>query len=598
MRGRSRLQRVAPALRIGAALATLAVAGVILLRFLPTPQPARADVPVIAVLPFRNLGQVTDQYFTDGLAEEITSRLAGVSGLAVISRTSADQYRDTRKPLRQVGKELGAAYLLEGSVRWDRTDTSAGGRGRGRVRVTPQLIRVSDDSHLWADVYDAELGEVFQLQTTIAEQVTGALEVTLKPPERLALDEGGTTDPEAYDLYLQGNDYYGRGSSAVTLAEARELYEKAIARDPKFARGWARLSLAHINTFWYGHDRTPARIALAKHAADSALALAPTLADAQIAMGYYYYRGHRDYRRALEHFEAARRRQPNNADLLAGIGLVLGRQGRWDEAVASLSEAIRRDPRSNIRAFNLGSTLSVMRRFPDAERELTRAITLAPDWGSPYVEKAQVYLAWRGDLVSARAVLAEGVRRVGLDRFAHSLISNDQTAGSVFTSDTASWPSMDRLTLQSFVGDTLRYYYLKAENARFRGMGKAERAYSDSLRVLLELRQRSRPEDPYPYSWLGIAYAGLGQKADAIAAGRRAVQLMPLSRDALVGPYLQTTLARTYMLVGEPELATATLEPLLGIPSPITREALRADPVWAPLRKHPRFVALIEQAAK
>jgi serine/threonine-protein kinase len=590
------LRSVAPALRVGAVLAALAVAGVIVLRFLPARAPVPAAVPVVAVLPFRNLGQAADQYFADGLTDEITSRLAGVSGLAVISRTSADQYRDTRKPLRQVGKELGAAYLLEGSVRWDRTDMSV--TGRGRVRVTPQLIRANDDSHLWADVYDAELGEVFQLQTTIAQQVTGALEVTLKPPERVALDEGGTTDPEAYDFYLRGNDYYGRGSSAATLAAAQELYEKAVARDPKFARGWARLSLAHVHTFWYGHDRRPARVALAKRAADSAVALAPTLAEAQIAMGYYFYRGHRDYRRALEHFEAARRRQPNNADLLAGIGLVQGRQGRWDEAVASLSEAIRRDPRSNIRAFNLGSTLSAMRRFADAERELNRAITLAPDWGSPYVEKAQVYLAWRGDLVAARAVLAEGVRRIGLDRFGHSLISNDQTAGTVFTSDTASWPSMDGLTLQSFVGDTLRYYYLKAENARFRGLVRAERAYSDSLRVLLELRQRSRPDDPYPYSWLGIAYARLGRKADAIAAGRRAVELMPTSRDALVGPYLQATLARTYMLVGEPELATATLEPLLGIPSPITREALRADPVWGPLRKYPRFVALIEKTGR
>ncbi|MGH7518085.1 MAG: tetratricopeptide repeat protein, partial [Gemmatimonadales bacterium] len=554
-------------------------------RLIPAP-------PVIAVLLFKNLGQPADQYFADGLTEEITSRLAGMAAIAVISRTSADQYRNTRKPLRQVGRELGAAYLLEGSVRWDRSAPGEG--GRGKVRVTPQLIRVTDDIHLWAQAYDAELAEVLKLQTTIAERVAGALEVRLAAPERAALEEGGTNDPDAYDFYLRGNEYLGRGNSGATLAAARDLYEKSVARDPRFALAWARLSLAHIYIFWHGHDRTPARIALAKRAADSAFALAPTMAEAQIALGYYYYRGHRDYGRALEHFEAARRRQPNNADLLAGIGLVQGRQGRWDEAIAALSEAVRRDPRSNLRAFNLGSTLSAARRFPEAERELGRAITLAPDWGSPYAETAQVYLAWRGDLVAARGVLAEGVKRIGLGQFAQSLISNDQTAGTIFTSDTASWPLMDGLTLQSFVGDTLRYYYLKAENARFRGLVAAERAYADSLRVLLELRQRRRPEDPYPYSWLGIAYAALGRKADAIAAGRRAVELMPVSRDALVGPYLVATLARTYMLADEPELAIETLAPLLDIPSPITREALRADPVWTPLREHPRFRALVQ----
>ncbi len=585
--GRRRLRLAVAA----ASLGTLAIAAGTLLRRLPG-RPARPPVPVIAVLPFKNLGQPTDQYFADGLTDEVTSRLAAVAGLAVISRTSADQYRDTRKPLKQVGQELGAAYLLEGSVRWDRSAPSAS--GRGQVRVTPQLIRAGDDVHLWAEAFDAELGEVFQLQTAIAARVAGALEVALRPPERAALEEGGTNDPDAYDLYLRGNDYLGRGNSGATLAAAQDLYEKAVALDPRFALAWARLSLAHIHTFWHGHDRTPTRLVAAKRAADSAFALAPTMAEAQIALGYYYYRGHRDYTRALEHFEVARRRQPNDADLLAGIGLVLGRQGRWDEAIVALSEAVRHDPRSNLRAFNLGSTLSAARRFPEAERELGRAITLAPDWGSPYAEKAQVYLAWRGDLVGARGVLAEGVKRIGLSQFAHSLVSNDQTAGTMFTSDTASWPLMDGLSLPNFVGDTLRYYYLKAENARFRGLTATERAYADSLRVLLELRRRKRPDDPYAYSWLGIAYAALGRKADAIAAGRRAVELMPVSRDALVGPYLAATLARTYMMVGEPERASETLAPLLTIPSPITREALRVDPIWTPLRQHPRFRALVQ----
>jgi TolB-like protein/Flp pilus assembly protein TadD len=547
--------------------------------------------PVIAVLPFRNLGHATDQYFADGLTEEITSRLAGVSGLAVISRTSADQYRETKKSLREIGKELGATYLLGGSVRWDRPGE---GPVAGRIRITPQLVRAVDDVQLWAEAFDTELADVFRLQSDIAEQVAAALELRLQAADRAELAVGGTRDPEAYDFYLRGNEYFNRGSSSATLEAARDLYQRAVARDPRFALAWARLSLAHVHAFWYGHDRSAARVALARQAADTALALAPAMPEAHIALGYYYYRGHRDYKRALEHFAAARRKQPTNTDLLAGIGLVQGRQGRWDDAIVTLSEAARRDPRSNLRAFNLATSLSITRRFPEAERELARAITLAPDWGSPYAEQAQVYLAWRGDLAAARKVLARGVGLVGLGRFAHSLISNDQTVSSVFTSDTTSWPLLDQLTLQGFVGDTLRYYYLKAESARFRGQGSAERAFADSLRILLEQRQRRRPDDPYPYSWLGIAYARLGRRADALAAGRRAVELMPVSRDALVGTYLQVTLARTYMLAGEPELAVATLRPLLEIPSPITLAALRVDPIWDPLRSHAAFRSLTD----
>ncbi|MGH7629235.1 MAG: tetratricopeptide repeat protein, partial [Gemmatimonadales bacterium] len=513
-----------------------------------------------------------------------------LSGLRVISRTSAGHYRNTAKPLKEIGRELGAAYVLEGSVRWERQPGTP-----GRVRVTPQVIRVADDSHLWADTYEAELGRIFDLQAGIAEQVASALDLALRPPERAGLAKGGTADPESYDYYLRGNDYLSRGNTRLTLSAAVELYQKAVARDPRFALAFARLSTAHSQMYWYGHDEAPARIALSKRAADSALALAPDLPEARIALGYYYYRGFRDYAGALQHFEAARRRQPNNGDLLAGIGFVQRRRGLWDEAIAAFSEAARSDPRSNLRAFDLGSSLSSVGRFAEAERELERAITLGPDWGSPYAQKAQVYLAWRGDLTAARAVLKQAVSRMGLGQFTPGLVSNDQTAHTLFTSDSTSGPVVDALTLSGFTGDTLRYYFLKAESARFRRLAAMERAYADSLRALIQARLRSRPDDPYHHSWLGLAYAALGRKTDAIRAGRRAVEVMPPSRDALQSPYFAVALAQTYMMVDEPDLAIATLEPMLAIPSPITRAALRADPRWAPLREHPRFKKLVAE---
>jgi TolB-like protein/Flp pilus assembly protein TadD/tRNA A-37 threonylcarbamoyl transferase component Bud32 len=543
--------------------------------------------PMLAVLPFKYLGPPADRYFADGLTEEITSRLAGLSGLRVISRTSADQYRQTTKALKEIGAELGVGYVLEGSVRWDRSE------GRGRVRVTSQLIRVADDSPLWADTYDAEVNRIFALQAGIAEQVASALDLALRPPERAGLATGGTADPEAYDYYIRGNDYLSRGNTRPTLSAAVELYRRAVARDPRFALAFARLSNAHSQMYWYGHDEVASRIALAKAAADSALALAPDLPEARVALGFYYYRGFRDYTRALEHFEAARRRQPHNGDLLAGIGFVQRRRGRWDEAIVAFSEAARSDPRSNLRAFDLGSALSSVGRFAEAERELERAITLGPEWGSPYAQKAQVYLAWRGDLTAARAVLKQAASRMGLGQLTQGLVSNDQTAHTLFTSDSASGPVVDALTLSAFTGDTLRYYFLKAESARFRRLPAAERAYADSVRALIQARLRRRPDDPFLQSWLGIAYAALGRKADAIRVARRAIEVMPPSRDALQGPYFAVALAQTYMMVDQPDLAIETLEPLLEIPSPITREALRADPLWTPLRGHARFRALI-----
>jgi serine/threonine-protein kinase len=556
---------------------------------LPIRSPANRPIPVVAVLPFKNLGPADDQYFADGLTEEITSRLAGVPGLRVISRTSADQYRNSKKKLRQIGSELGAAYVLEGSVRWERTPGEP-----GRLRVTPQLIRVADDGHLWTERYDAELVRVFEVQTGIAEQVTAALNVALGTPERTAIAAGGTADADAYDLYLRGNDYLARGYGQTTLASARQLYEQAVERDPRFALAFARLANTHIQAYWFGHDRTPERLALAKAAADSAAALAPDLPEAHIALGYYHYRGFRDYDRALAHFEAGRRQRPATAELLAAIASVERRRGNWDAAIAGFTEAFRYDPRSNIRAFDVGSSLNTVRRFAEAEETLDRAISLAPDWPQPYAEKAQTYLAWRGDIPAARAALGQALSRTGLGQLGPSLASNDQTISSVITSDTAFTPLIDALTLQQFRGDSVRYYFIKAEHARFHGRAAAERAYADSVRLVSEARLRATPDAPYVLSWLGIAYAMLGRPAEAVQAAERSAALLPPSKDALAGPYVAAALARTYMVAGKPERATVTLAKLLEIPSPITPAALGADPLWAPLRDYPPFRALIQ----
>jgi serine/threonine protein kinase/tetratricopeptide (TPR) repeat protein len=577
----------------GVAAVVLAGGGALLARALPWP----ADRPTstaserrtIAVLPFKNLGSPEDQYFADGLTEEITSRLAGLSGLAVASRTSADQYRETTKSLKDIGGELGVEYVLEGSVRWERP---AGG-GPGRLRVTPQLIAVKDDSHLWASSYDAELGEAFQLQSKIAEQVTTQLDVALRAPDRASLAVTGTGNSDAYDYYLRGLDYVGRSNTHADLDNAAKLLEAAVAADPGFAQAQARLGRVHAQIYWHYYDRSEARLRLAKRAVDAAVALAPNLPETRAALGYYYYWGMLDYQRALQEFEIARRQQPGNSDLLQAIAYVERRRGRWEESLARFIEALRYDPRSGVRNFEAGDNYFSLHMYPEAEHYLDRAITLSPDWNNPYIYKAWLYVSWKGDLAAARAVLRQGLSRIEAGRFAPGLQTGDRISASLVTADSSFAPMLDGLTLATYTGDSARYHLLKAEAARFRGNAAAERAQGDSSRVILEARLRVRPDDEKMLVALGLAYVHLGRYADAIRAGRRAAERLTVESDAVSGPFVQSNLAIIYMAAGQYDRAVDLLARLLDIPFWITPAALRADPIWAPLRTHPRFRALL-----
>ena len=348
--------------------------------------------------------------------------------------------------------------------------------------------------------------------------------------------------------------------------------------------------------YWFYHDRTRARLDSARAAVETALRLAPELAEGRIARGYYYYWGLTDYERALEEFEAARRRQPSNSELLAAIGYVERRRGQWDSALARLQEAVRYDPRSALRAMDLADTYMSVRNYPEAERHFDRAIQLAPDWAEPYAYKAMLTLVSRGDHPAARAVLRDALSRVSGGRLAQALMIPDAISAALLTSDTTFSAAVDAVLPSSFDGDTARYHLFRAEAAGYRGDRIAERANADSALVRLERLVGQRPDDAKLLARAGVAYARAGRKAEAIRAGRRAAELLPLSRDANSGPFIQSRLAEIYMLVNEPDRAVATLEPLLEIPSWITPAELRSDPTWAPLRSHPGFRRLAGSA--
>ena len=550
---------------------------------------------MLAVLPFKNLGAPGDEYFADGLTEEITSRLAGVSSLGIISRTSADQYKNTHKTVRQIGQELGVGYVLEGSVRWEKSPD-----GSSRVRVTPQLIRVSDDRHLWADRYDAVIAEVFEVQSHIADRVIAAMGLALEEPQRRALEDRPTTNLEAYDFFLRGKDYYGRGYEREDLENAIRMYQRAIELDSTFARAYAALSEAHSARYWFFYDRSKAPLDRAKAAADKALQIRPDLPDAHIALGYYHYWGKLDYRRALEEFDIVRERQPNNGDLVLAIAAVQRRQGVWDSAVTNFRKAVELDPRSGVTRFNLGETYGLIRDYDRALRTFDEAIAIIPDWATPHVLKAATLLRSGASVEDARRVLQSAAQGIDFGKLVDATtsansVSNFATAPIfLLTTDTANHAALERLSLPAFA-DTAGYYEVKAELYQQKRRPGLSAAYFDSARVVLEALVQEQPEEASFHGRLGLTYAYLGRGAEAIREGQTAVRLLPLSREAYRGANLIAALALIYTITGRQSEAIDRLEHLLTIPGPLSRPLLRVDPRWAPLRDNPSFQRLVAE---
>jgi serine/threonine-protein kinase len=455
------------------------------------------------------------------------------------------------------------------------------------VRVTPQLIRVSDDRHLWAGRYDETLKEVFTVQSRIAEQVATALDLALAPTHHAVLAAKPTENLRAYDFYLRGNEYFGR-AGPEDLRRAEEMYAKAAELDPSFAAAFARLARASIWQFHLYSDRTQRRLDQARRAADSALALDPGLADAHLALGQIYYWGDLDYPKALAEFRTALARDPGNGDLAWARGLVERRLGQWSQAEADLKRAVDLDPRAGVKSLDLFELYLRLRRYDDAERYVDRVIELEPN--SPaYFYKALLIMARDGNLAAAASALNDGVRRVGPEAMAFWVPQTDVGAALWRGLDTALQRSANELTLERFSWDSSSYYLSKARIRRFAGDPRAARVYYDSAARVLEPRSRARPDDPTLHSTLGLIYAGLGRREDAIREGRRAVELVPAAKDTWYGVDMLRNLAVVYGTLGEADSAAKELGTLLRVPSWISVPLLKVDPTWERVRGSAEF---------
>jgi serine/threonine-protein kinase len=557
------------------------------LRAHPRAEATDAGPKRLAVLPFENLGRPEDTYFADGITDEIRGKLAGLPGLQVTASSSSSQYRKTTKTPQEIGRELGVEYLLTGNVRWER---SAG--GESRVRVSPELIQVATASTRWQQPFDAALTDVFQVQADVASRVAHAMDVTLGANEQQALKGKPTASLPAYELYLQGNEAAG-GFDQVAPVELRRAvgyYERAVALDSTFALAWAQLSRAHSYIYQVGLP-TAAGAAQAKAAAERALALAPDLPLTHLALGDYYYFISQDGQAALGAYQSGRRFAPGDAQLLKGIALVARMQGDWDLSQTSLLQAQVLDPRSISVVRRLSYNLLRLHKYPEAHASADRGIELDPHAPDVYETKALAFLG-TGDLASARRVIAEADRNVEPT----ALVQWVSTYYDLFwLLDDEQQGLLLRLPPGPFDDDRLTWGLALAETYAFRGDSARARAYADSARIAGEVSLREAPQNAQMHVLLGTALAYVGRKADAIREGRRAVELMPASRNAYQSPYLQHQLARIYILVGEPERALDVLEGLMRIPYFLSPGWLRVDPTFDPLRGNPRFKTLVDR---
>jgi len=541
----------------------------------------------IAVLPFQNLSDEKENaYFADGIQDDILTNLSKIGDLKVISRMSVMSYRgEGMRNAREIGKALGVATLLEGSVR----------RIGNRVRVNVQLIDANNDEHIWAEDYDRDLTDVFAIQTDLAQKIASALQAKLSPDEKALLDHRPTQNPDAYLLFVQAHDWANRAEMFHdTSLKAEPLFEQAIKLDPNFAAAFAGLSMVE-SWVYHNSDPLPSRRQKARLNAEEALRLQPDLPEGHLALGFSYYYGDRDYERALAEFDIARRGLPNESQAYLAIGAIQRRQGKWAESNANLEKAAALDPKNTNVLAQICFSYIAQRNFETADKFLDSAIAASPQAFQLRALKGFMAVLWKGDLSAAEKVFSstspendpDGLMTWGrawiltLERkFPEALQVLERFRGeAMLTTTTAPCP---KALLQGLI------HLLQGD--RTKAQPELEHA-----RLISEKLLREAPEDSARHAQHGLILAALGQKQEAIAEGKRAVELLPESQDALDGPQATANLAQIYAWTGEFDEAFRLLDHLFAVPSNLTVPMLKLDPAWDPLRQDPRYQALIDK---
>src|SRR5438132_680322 len=552
----------------------------------------------VAVLPFENLSdEKQNAFFTDGVQDEILTDLAKIADLKVISRTSVMQYKSgAPRNLREIGQQLGVAHLLEGSVQ----------RAASRVRVNAQLIDARNDAHLWAQTYERDLADVFAIQSEIAKAIADQLQAKLSPNEKKAIEQPPTTDLAAFDLYSRAKSLLlTTGFSASRDADVRkaiELLDEAVKRDPSFFDAYCQLAYAHEYLYAVrGFDHTPARLALAEAAVQSATRLRPDAAETHLARAQYLYYGLRDYAAALAELEIARRGLPNDPRLFEFTGYILRRRGQQEEGLRNLQRAVELDPRNFFTLQQIALSYQFLGRHAEEIAALDRALAIVPDNVETRANRGLFYLCWKADTRPLRqtidAILAQGpgaIASAADNWFFCGLAERDPAAAEralVAVGDNPCW-NEGVINLSRSFGEGLLARMTKDE-ARAHTAFEAARAQQEKI-------AQAQPDYGPALCVLGLIDAALGRKDLALDEGRRAIALMPVEKDVNNGSRVLQYFAITAAWAGDKEFALQQLEAGLRAPAAslmLSYGALKLFPVWDPLRGDPRFEKIVASLA-
>jgi serine/threonine protein kinase/Tfp pilus assembly protein PilF len=550
-----------------------------------------APAKSIAVLPFENISaNKDDAYFADGVQDEILNNLARIVQLKVISRTSVMQYRaDTRRDLRQIANALGVTNILEGTVR----------RHSNQVRVSIELIDADNDHTVWADSYDRDLTDIFAIQSEIAQTVASKLSARLSSYERKDIEQKPTADLEAYDLYLRAKglianaELFAIGDERENLLSAIGFLEQAVRKDSKFVLAYCLVARAN-DDLYLDIDRSTERLALGDAAVNEAFRLQPDLPETRLAMARHLYYCYRDYVKVRAQIAIVQRALPNNSDALTLAAMADRREGLWDESTRGLQRAVSLDPRNPEGFTRLLENYMCLRYYQEAKKVCDRLLELGTDTPGFKVRKALIAFAEKADIAGYRAALealppsAKHDMATTAERMYVAALGHDWKAAKEILSDS----SNEELIF--FCGTAVPRACVEIWLAMVCGDRPTMEGRFGSARDELKQRLDQDQSNPRLWSALGIVDAALGRKDDAIEEARRAVELQPISHDAMDGPSHVFSLAVVYAQTDQPDRAFEQLDILARIPSNWTSYGLfKFEPAFDPLRKDARFAKLL-----
>jgi TolB-like protein/tRNA A-37 threonylcarbamoyl transferase component Bud32/Tfp pilus assembly protein PilF len=545
----------------------------------------------VAVLPFESLSADKENaFFADGVYDGVSTKLAKVANLKVISHNSVAKYRGARNT-QEIGRALNVAYVLEGSVR----------REAGRIHLNAQLIDTRTDAHVWAQEYDRNLNDVFTLQSEIAQKITDQLGAEVSSTEKAAIQEPPTTDLVAYDSYLRGKDLINGIAFSTRaqedLTQAVQLLNQAVARDPLFFLAYGELAGAHDRIYFLGFDHTEARLKLADTAMQSVHRLRPDSGETHLALAQHLYWAYEDYDRAQEELNAARHTLPNESRIPLLAGYIDRRQGRWEKSLEQMNRALELDPRNFSILQQISANYEALHRYKEMAATLDTLLAAAPKDIAGRVRRASVDLQWRADPrplhETIETILAE-------DPSAAPILVDHWLVLALRERDpTAAERAMAAMPADGCYDENIPFPngWCEGLAARLRGDDTVARARFTSARKELEQTVRDQPNYAAALCALGVIDAALGNKESAVREGERAVELMPVSKSAVEGPALIQYLAVIYAWTGDKNRAIERLVETVKLPGRLSYGHLRQDPIWDPLRSDPRFEAIVASLA-